>query len=113
MFPYRNDFFQFNQYGRFASPLRFGLQPSTLGLRRSPYMVFTAFVFSHLLAQLGNVHASMPAALVLTINHSCCYSFHKNIYEGSESLRAKAQVFVFLARFDAKASLAALSHIDK
>jgi len=33
--------------------------------------------------------------------------------QGSFSLSAEAQVFVLLARFDAKASLAALSHIDK
>ncbi len=33
--------------------------------------VFTTFVLTHLLMQLGNGHTSMPAALVLVNNHSC------------------------------------------
>jgi hypothetical protein len=52
-------------------------------VQRSPYMVFTAFVLTHLLMQLGNGYASMPAALVLVNIHSCSHSFYKNIYEGS------------------------------
>ncbi len=72
-------------------------QPSKLGCVTEPYMVFTTFVLTHLLMQLGNGHASMSAALVLVNNHSAPHSFHKGIYEGSLSLRAKAQVFVFLA----------------
>jgi len=51
------------------------------------------------LALVGcNSTKCMPAALVLTINHSCSHSFHKKIYEGSESLSAEAQVFVFLTK---------------
>ena len=48
--------------------------------------LLATFVLPHLLMQLGNGYASMPAALISQI-----------IYEGSLSLSAEAQVFVFLA----------------
>ncbi len=49
-------------------------------------IISATFVLPHLLMQLGNGYASMPAALISQI-----------IYEGSLSLSAEAQVFVFLA----------------
>jgi hypothetical protein len=47
------------------------------------------------------------------INNTIIGHFSHLLPQGSLSLSAEAQVFVFLARFDAKASLVALSHIDK
>jgi len=87
------------------------IQPSKLGCATLTLHGIDAFVLTHLLMQLGNGYASIPAALVLV--NICSHPFRKIVYEGSFSLSAEAQVFMFLSRFDAKASLVALSYIDK
>jgi hypothetical protein len=81
------------EYGDISSPEEFVIQRWTI-----PPALAT-FVLTHLSVQLGYAHASMPAALVLADNRSCSQSFSKFFWEGSESLSAKAQVSLFLARF--------------
>ena len=81
------------EYGDISSPEEFVTQ-------RWPIPpVLATIVLTHLSVQLGYAHASMPAALVLADNRSCSHSFSKFFWEGSESLSAKAQVSLFLARF--------------
>jgi len=48
--------------------------------------VLAIFVLTHLLMQLGNGHASMPAALVLVNNHSCSSSASLNFMAANQFL---------------------------
>ena len=51
-------------------------------------LLLATFVLTHLLMQLGNGHASMPAALVLVNNHSCSGSTSFDFIRANQFLEA-------------------------